>query len=186
MTETPDLSQLTHAVTLHQPYATKLLLPLAPPTKRVEFRSWPLPARYVGVPLAVHSSRRRLSWRNEFPWLHTLHVARFNYGAVLGAAVFGEPIAFQMEARVVSTISTESPVMWHDRPWFAREFGYPSVSAEWPPPVWYAWPLLRVADLCYEVVLCRGARRIWRMDDEIRERVQLLLRGRPWTEVNAP
>jgi hypothetical protein len=43
------------AMTVRQPYADAIVQPSDLP-KRIENRSWPLPARYVGVPVLLHSA----------------------------------------------------------------------------------------------------------------------------------
>lgn len=43
------------ALTVRQPYADAIVQPSVTP-KRIENRSWPLPARYVGVPVLLHSA----------------------------------------------------------------------------------------------------------------------------------
>ncbi|WNI19139.1 hypothetical protein [Actinacidiphila sp. ITFR-21] len=45
----------TKALTIRQPYADAIVQPSDCP-KRIENRSWPLPARYVGVPVLLHSA----------------------------------------------------------------------------------------------------------------------------------
>ncbi|MFJ2630910.1 hypothetical protein ACIO6U_02960 [Streptomyces sp. NPDC087422] len=43
------------AITIRQPYADAIVQS-SPMPKRIENRSWPLPARYVGVPVLLHSA----------------------------------------------------------------------------------------------------------------------------------
>lgn len=43
------------ALTIRQPYADAIVTPSADP-KRIENRSWPLPPRFVGVPVLLHSA----------------------------------------------------------------------------------------------------------------------------------
>jgi hypothetical protein len=43
------------AITIRQPYADAIVQPSENP-KRIENRSWTLPARYVGVPVLLHSA----------------------------------------------------------------------------------------------------------------------------------
>lgn len=43
------------AITIRQPYADAIVQPSDLP-KRIENRSWPLPARYAGVPVLLHSA----------------------------------------------------------------------------------------------------------------------------------
>ncbi|WP_329131469.1 hypothetical protein OG552_10285 [Streptomyces sp. NBC_01476] len=43
------------AITIRQPYADAIVQP-SPLPKRIENRGWPLPPRYIGVPVLLHSA----------------------------------------------------------------------------------------------------------------------------------
>lgn len=52
---TTETATAYRALTVRWPYTDAIVTP-SPMPKRIENRSWPLPARYVGVPVLLHSA----------------------------------------------------------------------------------------------------------------------------------
>ncbi len=186
-----DVSRIDAAVTEREPWGTKLALrPEDPPTKRAGFRSWPLPKKYVGVPIVIHAGAAKLDPLDARRECARLGLVGLHYGALVGVVVFGHPINFEFYAEkrdfgtgVVSriwwaTCSTERAVA------LEGEAGFPSkgfVGKLW------AWPLLRWHPFRDEhPIHARGKQRIWRLSPEqctcLRER----LAGERWREVELP
>lgn len=118
---------LMYAISLHQPWASALFAPRTaggPPIKVNETRSWPIPEKIIGEPVAIHATKRdtgqeRVFWIQEVQHsaraevnsraLASIGVSRYSllpHGCVLGTVVFGR------QFRIPGPIGDELEEAW--------------------------------------------------------------------------
>lgn len=139
----------TAAITLHQPFASLLMLPGA---KDHETRSFPLPKHYIGQRMAIHAGARPVKMAEISPGLERLCIGLFGpawahilpRGAILGTVIFDK--AFQMTAQALR------------EPWSASD----RLAGHWEPGRW-AWR--RTDPQRFAAPLpCKGAQGFWFAD----------------------
>jgi len=143
----------THAISIKQPWLELILRG----AKTVEFRSWPVPGRYQGSPIALAATVGL-----EAGWSYLLRCRASDppppVGVILGVAT----IAFQHRF----TVPVPPDHEFHGQP------GLPTVRCD-TDNRWWAWHLADVVRV--EPIPCRGSRRFWAIPEEIRAALAALL-----------
>jgi hypothetical protein len=139
------------AISVLQPWASALLGP-----KDVENRSWPLPAEYLGVPLALHASKRYSA--DEAHW--------FTYVAGFARLPDEEIAKLLQESRqtlgaIIGVIRFEASLTQYVSPWFAGPYG---------------WVKMDVKALATPIP-CRGALSLWTVPADIEAEIRRQVGG---------
>jgi len=147
----------THAISVKQPWAELLFrAENGEPVKGAEFRSWRLPERYVGQPLALHATRGKTELLLQCQ--RTYGIPYYGYG-VIGIVTFGKPVRFtEFCGEILADGHAE--LDWF---WLVDVPGCPE-GEPGPGRWWYAWPVKKVVRLT--PIPCKGKLNVWELADE--------------------
>jgi len=140
------------AISVLQPWATSLL-----GAKDIENRTWPLPEQYLGVPLALHASKRRVG--SEFTaFLDT--AMNGGYNAMEAMLMTGTKFPHAYGA-IIGVIVFSINVTASDSPWFAGPYGWVKLDVKALP----------------EPISCKGALSLWGVPADIEAEIRRQVGG---------
>lgn len=139
------------ALTVRQPYADAI----AWGPKRIENRTKPLPQKYIGVPVLLHSGKE----------LHASKVTAVDLAQVTGTRITDWPGA---RSAILASIRFRGAHRCADVHWCCRPWGQVETRAH--PEVWH-WEIDEVTRLD-ESVPASGALGFWNVPDDVLAAVQ--------------
>lgn len=133
------------AISVLEPWAALLLGP-----KDIENRTWKLPEQYIGVPLALHASKRNC--REEWSAAHSV--------------LYGQGMRFPERTyplgAIIGVITFTACVEASDSPWFAGPYGW--VKGEVRP---------------LKAIPCNGSLGFWTVPAEVEAEIRRQLEVKP-------